>query len=111
MESRIEIKETDHEVRKWFKKTRTKRELLGKVLTGLEFEARRTLLVSVVGEEEIRIGPSEKGRKVKPSWSPRPLKAEFETWFQGVLDIDRIVNALKSIDKNTYLKSLNTSRY
>jgi site-specific DNA recombinase len=100
-----------HPLKHCARKTRPKRKLMAKALHALDFNAKRNLIKAVVGAEFIRVCPSPEARKVKPDWSPRPINASFELWFQGILNVDRVINQLESIDKKAYLKALNTSRY
>jgi hypothetical protein len=88
------------------KKTHAKREVIGRVLSGFDFDAKRALLDAVVADEKIRVCSSAEEVKVRPSWSERPVKANFEVWFRGMLNVDRVVNVLQSIDKSGYLKAL-----
>lgn len=110
LESKVEIRETDGEGRNFFKRTRVKREILWEALMALDFGAKRELLEAIVGDEKILIRAGE-GAKFKPSWSQRSLKADFHVSFQGILDVDRVINILKSIDKEVYLKAYDVAWY
>jgi DNA invertase Pin-like site-specific DNA recombinase len=107
LESKVEIKDTDNDIIRWLDEWAPKQEVITRMLMGLDFKAKRKLLEAIVGPERIKVMQGEKHWKVHPSWSKRPIKADFQLGLQGILDVEGIIKALNSIDKETYLNSLN----
>jgi hypothetical protein len=107
LESKVEIKGTDHAVERWYSEWGPKQEVITRMLMGLDFKAKRVLLEAIVGPERIKVMQGEKHWTVQPSWSKRPIKAHFQLGLQGIMDVEGIVKALNSVDKETYLNAMN----
>jgi DNA invertase Pin-like site-specific DNA recombinase len=89
----------------------TKEKIMAQILLNLPWEKKRQLLEAIVGTQKILVKPSEHTHKVKPYWAARPISANFEYYFQGTLDVDRIVEILEGVEETELLKSLNGSWY
>jgi len=106
LESKVKINGADHAVERWYSEWGPKQEVIGRMLAGLDFKAKRVLLEAIVGDARIKVLQGEDHRTVHPSWSSKPIKANFQLGLQGIMDVEGVIKALNSIDKETYLKSL-----
>ena len=90
------IDQTLAPLRQMFSRARNKREIVFRALQGFDFETRREVLEAVIGNEYIWVDRAGQEQWEKKWWSKRAVKVHSEIWFRGTLDVDRVVNVLKS---------------
>ncbi|MGW8258157.1 MAG: hypothetical protein ACWGMZ_11780, partial [Thermoguttaceae bacterium] len=65
LESKVEIKGADHAVERWYSEWGPKQAVIGKMLAGLDFNAKRVLLEAIVGDERIKVMQGDEAYSIK----------------------------------------------